>query len=119
MADVGEVLFPSGGHIDEQLLIVLVIAVAGERSSRPLVLLTLVPQDGADDVSLVCTDPDRNFDWCEPQIAHIGWDVSQVARSVSRWASKVARGKDDRLQTLITAAFVEGGSIGPVKKGRQ
>ncbi len=99
---------PTAIIVDEQPQFTAVLAFLAGRGIR-------VP----DDVSLVCTDPDRTFDWCEPQIAHIGWDVSQVARSVSRWASKVARGKDDRLQTLITAAFVEGGSIGPVKKGRQ
>ena len=70
-----------------------------------------------EDVSLVGTDPDRNFEWCEPPIAHIAWDVSQVARNVARWAANVSRGKADRRQTLIKAEFVEGGTIGPAKQG--
>ena len=26
-----------------------------------------------DDVSLICSDPDPNFAWCEPTIAHMTW----------------------------------------------
>ncbi len=67
-----------------------------------------------EDVSLVCTDPDRSFSWCEPPIAHISWDVSKAIQRVVRWANKVSCGKADRRQTDITAEFVEGGSIGSV-----
>ena len=38
-------------------------------------------------------------------------------RRIVRWADNVARGKDDRRQTLTKAEFVEGGTIGPVPGG--
>ena len=68
-----------------------------------------VPQD----ISLVCTDDDPDFDWCEPSVAHIRWDYRPVVRRVVRWAANVSHGKDDRRQTLTKAEFVEGGTIGP------
>jgi DNA-binding LacI/PurR family transcriptional regulator len=68
-----------------------------------------VPQD----VSLVCTDGDPNFAWCEPSIAHIDWDRSLIVRRIVRWANNVARGKDDLSQTPIPAEFISGGTVGP------
>ncbi len=70
-----------------------------------------VPQD----VSLVCTDSDLGFDWCDPTVAHIRWDYRPVVRRIQRWANNVARGKDDRRQSLTKAEFVEGGTAGPVR----
>lgn len=69
-----------------------------------------------EDVSLVCTDYDPDFAWCRPSVAHIHWDYSPVVRRVVRWANNVARGKNDRRQTLTKAEFIEGGTIGPVPK---
>ena len=71
-----------------------------------------VPQD----ISLVCTDENTDYDWCEPSVAHIRWDYRPVVRRVVRWAANVSHGKDDRRQTLTKAEFVDGGTIGPVKK---
>lgn len=71
-----------------------------------------------DALSLVCTDPDRNFDWCLPTIAHIRWDSRPVVRRVVRWAANVSRGKEDRRQTQTQTEFVEGGTIGPVPRQR-
>ncbi len=71
----------------------------------------LVPQH----VSLVCTDPDPTFAWCQPTIAHIRWDSRPVVRRIVRWAANVSRGKDDRRQSFTQAEFVPGGTIGPVK----
>ena len=71
-----------------------------------------VPQD----VSMICTDADQTFDWCEPPVSHIRWDYRPVVRRIVRWADNVAHGKDDRRQTLTKAEFVEGGTIGPVAK---
>jgi hypothetical protein len=70
-----------------------------------------VPQD----VSLVCTDDDSDFAWCEPSVAHIRWDYRPVVRRVVRWAANVSHGKDDRRQTLTKAEFVAGGTIGTAK----
>ena len=41
------------------------------------------------------------------------WDHRLVVRRVVQWANNVARGRDDRRQTLTKAEFVEGGTIGP------
>lgn len=68
------------------------------------------------DVSLICTDPDQSFSWCEPEMAHISWDVGKAARRVVRWARNVNRGKPDKRQTNIRAEFIEGGTVGPVKR---
>ncbi len=67
-----------------------------------------------EDVSLISTDSDPTFAWCEPSIAHISWDYRLVMRRVIRWVDNVARGKDDRRQSFTKAEFVEGGTIGPV-----
>lgn len=74
----------------------------------------LVPED----VSLACTDPSPDFAWQQPPVTHIRWDHRPVIRRITRWADNVARGKDDRRQTLTKAEFVEGGTIGPVPIGR-
>ena len=71
-----------------------------------------VPQD----VSVICSDEDPGFAWCEPQVSHIRWDYRPVVRRVVKWANNVAQGKDDRRQTVTKAEFVEGGSIGPAPK---
>jgi hypothetical protein len=66
-------------------------------------------------VSLVCAEPDPTFAWCLPTIAHFNWDYRPVVRRVVRWADNVARGKEDRRQTLTKIEFIEGGTIGPVQ----
>jgi DNA-binding LacI/PurR family transcriptional regulator len=69
-----------------------------------------------EDVSLVCTDPDRTFEWCRPKIAHIRWDSGPVVKRIVRWAENVSRGKTDTRQTMIAAEFVRGGTIGRVRE---
>jgi len=71
-----------------------------------------VPQD----VSMICTDADPIFDWCQPPISHIRWDSNPVVRGIVRWATNVSRGKRDLGQSLTQAEFVHGGTIGPVTK---
>ncbi|MGY8649016.1 MAG: substrate-binding domain-containing protein [Verrucomicrobiales bacterium] len=66
-----------------------------------------VPQD----VSLVCTDDDPGFIWCQPSVAHFHWDRRPVMRRIVSWTSNVARGEDDRRQSLTKARFVEGETI--------
>ena len=68
-----------------------------------------------EDVSLICTDPDRTFTWCRPSIAHIRWDSQPMLRRIVRWAENVACGREDRRQILTSAEFVEGGTIGPAR----
>jgi DNA-binding LacI/PurR family transcriptional regulator len=64
------------------------------------------------DVSLVCTDPDRTFDWCRPSIAHIRWESGPVVRRVLRWMGNVSHGKPDLRQTLTPAKYFPGGTVG-------
>jgi LacI family transcriptional regulator len=73
-----------------------------------------VPQD----ISLICTDADSHFKWCQPSIAHIRWDNHRVMRRLVHWANNVAIGKDDKRQVETRAEFVEGGTIGPVARSR-
>jgi DNA-binding LacI/PurR family transcriptional regulator len=67
-----------------------------------------------EDFSLICTDPDPGFEWCQPTIAHIGWDSRQMIRRIIRWAENLRLGKDDRQKGFFKAHFIEGGTIGPV-----
>ena len=67
-----------------------------------------------EDVSLICTDADPGFAWCEPSVAHMRWDYRPVLRRVVRWAANVSHGKRDLRQTLTRAEFVDGGTVGPV-----
>jgi DNA-binding LacI/PurR family transcriptional regulator/DNA-binding transcriptional regulator YhcF (GntR family) len=69
-------------------------------------------------VSVVCYDPDERFAFFEPSPAHIQWTFDDQSRRVMRWIENIASGKDDRRQTFTKATFVEGGTIGPVPKGR-
>ena len=69
-----------------------------------------IPQD----VSLICTDSDPGFVWCDPPVSHIRWDYRPVVRHIVRWVNNLAAGKDDSRQTLTKAEFVEGGTVGPV-----
>ena len=78
---------------------------------RLAVLGVKVPED----VSLVCTDPDRTFEWCRPSIAHVVWDSRRVVRRVVKWAEKVSRGERDMRQLMVPAVFVPGGTMGPAK----
>ena len=65
-----------------------------------------------EDVSLICTDPDPTFVWCNPSVAHIRWDYRLVVRRVLRWVNNVARGKKDQRQTRTKTEFVDGGTVG-------
>ncbi len=68
-----------------------------------------VPQD----VSMICTDGDFGFSWCEPSVAHIDWDYEPVVRRIMKWVSNVARGVDDKRQSFTKARYVKGGTVGP------
>lgn len=94
---------PTAMIIDEAPFFVAALQFCSRRGLR-------VPQD----VSLVCTDADPSFDWCQPSVAHIRWDSGPVVRRILRWARNVSRGRQDRRQTFTPAEFVPGGTIGPV-----
>ena len=70
------------------------------------------------DVSLICTDDDLAFQWCEPTASCICWDSRPWVRRIVRWVANVASGKDDRRQSFTKAKFIERESIGPAPKRR-
>ncbi|MFP6882536.1 MAG: substrate-binding domain-containing protein [Roseibacillus sp.] len=64
-------------------------------------------------VSLVSTDADPTFAWCEPSIAHIRWDTGPVVRRIMRWAANMSRGHPDVRQYFVPAEYIAGGTVGP------
>lgn len=95
---------PTALIVDEAPFFVAALQFLARRGIR-------VPQD----VSLVCTDDDRTFSWCDPAVARIAWDSGPVVRRIVRWAANVSRGKKDVRQPLTPAEFVPGGTVGPAK----
>lgn len=67
------------------------------------------------DVSLVCLQDHPSFEWFHPQVAHVFNDTKRWIPRVSQWAENIAKGKEDRRETLFPGTFVEGGTIGPAK----
>ena len=65
------------------------------------------------DVSLICTDNDANFEWCEPSVSHIRWESRPVVRRIVRWANNISLGKKDTRQSAVLSDFVLGGTTGP------
>ena len=97
---------PTAIIVDEAPLFIATLQFLAGRRLR-------VPQD----VSLVSTDPDPAFAWCQPPISHIRWDYRSVVRRIMRWVASVARGHTDLHQTAVPAEFVTGGTIGRTPAG--
>jgi DNA-binding LacI/PurR family transcriptional regulator len=68
-----------------------------------------------EDVSLICTDSDLAFEWCQPTVAHIYWDSRHIIRTIVRWTENIRNGREDRQKGFFKARFIEGGTIGPAK----
>lgn len=72
------------------------------------------------DVSLICTDYGKWFDWCRPTVSHIRWDSRPVVNCIVRWATGISRGQDSVRQMEVPAEFVPRGTIGkPPRVSRQ
>jgi DNA-binding LacI/PurR family transcriptional regulator len=65
------------------------------------------------DVSIICHDPDRWYNWSQPTASHINWDARPVWSHLIRWTKQIAAGKHVIKRSSINAEFVEGGTIGP------
>lgn len=104
-----EVLFrstpPTALIVDEVVLFIAAQQFLAKKRLR-------VPED----VSIICTDSDQCFDWCQQEISRISWDITPVVRRVVRWAAQIGHDKTDFRQTLTPARFVTGGTIGPVRR---
>jgi DNA-binding LacI/PurR family transcriptional regulator len=66
------------------------------------------------DISLICSDGNPIFEWCEPSVSYIRCSNRPVVRRVVHWVDHIASGKDDHRKSFSKAEFVEGGTIGPV-----
>ena len=65
------------------------------------------------DVSLVVLDANPAFAWFEPQVSHVRTETRRWVPRILQWVDHVAKGKEDRRETLVYGEFVEGGTIGP------
>jgi DNA-binding LacI/PurR family transcriptional regulator len=72
-----------------------------------------VPQQ----VSLISTDDDIAFAYCQQDVALMRWDSQLIVRRVVRWMNALHKGRPDRKSINFPAEFIPGGSIGPVWKG--
>lgn len=66
------------------------------------------------DVSLISLDDHPAFAWFKPEVSRIHTDTNRWVSTVVRWVDHVAKGKNDKRETLIHAQFIEGGTIHPV-----
>ena len=69
------------------------------------------------DVSLFCLEPDPSFLWYQAQVSHIDWQMEPFFHRIIKWIENINQGKADFQQSMISAKFIEGGTIGPAKQG--
>jgi LacI family transcriptional regulator len=65
-----------------------------------------------EDFSLICTDSDSSFSWCQPSIAHISWESGPITRRIVNWANAVVQGKKDDEKSFFKSKFIEGDTVG-------
>ena len=70
-----------------------------------------------EDVSMISVGHDPVFDWLQPSVARIEYDLDKMVRQCVLWARSVSRGKPSQRKSYIKAKLVEGGTIGPVPRG--
>lgn len=100
-----EVTPPTALFVDEMLLFVATQQFLARKKLS-------VPED----VSLVSMETDPAFEWCSPAVARVRWARSPVLRRVVGWVNNIACGKKDQREMLTRAEFIDGGTIGPVKR---
>lgn len=64
-----------------------------------------------DDVSTVTLDNNPSFAWHDPKPTHLDTHPQKWVSKVMRWVGNVARGKQDRRKTTVSAELVDGGTI--------
>ena len=67
-------------------------------------------------ISLVASDDDPSFEWCDPEFSRIRWNSAPAIRRIVRWATAIHCGREDLKQVVYPSEFVEGGTIGPAPK---
>jgi DNA-binding LacI/PurR family transcriptional regulator len=96
---------PTALIVDELMLFVATQQFLARKQLR-------VPED----ISLVSMDTSSAFAWCKPSVAHLYFDRPPAMRRVVGWANNIVRGKKDLRETNILAEFIDGGTVGPVKR---
>lgn len=71
------------------------------------------------DVSLVVFDDHPAFEWFKPEVSRLRTDIKRWIPHLVRWVDNVAKGCEERRETIIRAEFIEGGTIGPAPPARQ
>jgi DNA-binding LacI/PurR family transcriptional regulator len=69
-----------------------------------------------EDVSLICSDPDPAFSWCQPGVAHIHWKALPLVKRVTRWANQISKGSADRGKFFVEAIYIDGGTVATAKR---
>ena len=83
---------------------------------RVLAVMQFLNQQGLrvpSDVSLVCLGQDSMFDWCEPPVAHVRYDLNLPMQRIVKWIAAISHGTSERKIRLFPAQFDTGGSTGP------
>jgi len=57
-------------------------------------------------VTLICSDYDPRFDWCQPAVPHFRWDAGALVRHTMHWVNQLAKGKEDKRQHLVPAELM-------------
>ena len=68
------------------------------------------------DVSVISTRMDPVYALCRPTVAHFHVPVKEYHARIARWVDGVAKGRPDKRQVIFQAAYVPGGTVGPVKR---
>ncbi len=68
------------------------------------------------DVSIISIGHDPGFDWLQPGVSRIEYDLDKMIHQCVLWVRSLARGKPSQRKSHIKARLVEGGTIGPVPK---
>ena len=99
---------PTALITDEILLFTAVEQFLAQRRIR-------IPQD----VSVICGDPEPEYAWREPSVAHFSVDSAPWVKHVLRWAAQIHQGKDYRRKVFCQTEYIPGGTVGVVpRKGR-
>ena len=96
---------PTGLLLVEPPRVLAVLYFLNQRSLR-------IPQD----VSLVCLGQDSMFEWCDPPLAHLRYDLALPRQRIVKWIEAVKHGTSDHSFRSFPAEFDPGGSTGPVPK---
>jgi DNA-binding LacI/PurR family transcriptional regulator len=67
-------------------------------------------------VSIISIGHDPGFDWLQPGVSRIEYDLDKMIHQCVLWARSLARGKPSQRKSYIKARLVEGGTIGPVPR---